>query len=138
MSAPRSVPTRSVVTGFPFEFEPGYRLAARPFGVTAASAVVELTETDLAVRFGPWHVRTPLSNVVAASITGPYRFVKTAGPAHLSFSDRGLTFATNGRRGVFIEFAQPIQGIEPFGLLKHPNLTVTVTDVAGLVAALKI
>lgn len=62
------------------------------------------------------------------SITGPYRFVKTAGPAHLSLTDRGLTFATNGDRGVCLAMVEPVRGIDLFGLLPHPNLTLTVAD----------
>ena len=50
----------------------------------------------LIARFGPWQVQTALDNIADVSITGPYTFVKTAGPAHLSLADRGLTFATNG------------------------------------------
>ena len=53
--------------------------------------------------------------------------------AHL---DRGLTFATNGDRGVCIKFHRSVRGIAPLGLLRHPALTVTVEDVDGLVARL--
>ena len=64
-------------------------------------------------------------------------FVKTAGPAHLSLADRGLTFATNGDRGVCLIMREPVSGIDPFGLLRHPNLTVTVADCDGLVNAVQ-
>lgn len=75
-------------------------------------------------------------NISEVSLTGPYMFLKTAGPAHLSLSDRGITFASNSRQGVCIAFAEPVGGIEPLGVIKHPNLTVTVADCAGLLAAL--
>jgi hypothetical protein len=81
-------------------------------------------------------VRTPLSNVVGAEITGPYSFAKVAGPAHLSFKDRGLTFATTTKRGVCIRFREPVKGISPFGLVRHPALTVTVRPAEELVQAL--
>ena len=71
------------------------------------------------------------------SLTGPYRFVKTAGPARLGITDRGLTFATNSRAGVCLEFAEPITGIDPLGKIKHPNFTLTPSDCAGLAAALR-
>ena len=90
----------------------------------------------LRVRFGPWRVETPLSNVTSARITGPYSFVKTAGSAHLSLADGGLTMATNGESGVCIEFRDRVAGIDPLGLIRHPALTVTVADCAGLAAAL--
>jgi hypothetical protein len=87
----------------------------------------------LTARFGPWQVQTALDNIADVSITGPYSFIKTAGPAHLSLADRGLTFATNGDRGVCLAMVGPIRGIDPFGLLRHPNLTLTVADCDGLV-----
>lgn len=121
---------------FPFAFAPSYRLPARVFGVSAKTAYVRLDHDTFEARFGPWHVRTPRSNIAAVYITGPYGFLKTAGPAHLTFGDRGLTFATTGARGVCLDFVEPIRGIEPTGRLRHPNLTVTVADCAGLSAAL--
>jgi hypothetical protein len=124
------------VQRFGFAFDALFRAAALPFGVTPSTAVVVLDNGAFRARFGPWRVSTPLANIVAAEVTGPYRRIKTAGPARLSFSDRGLTFATNSRRGVCLTFAQPVAGLEPTGRLRHPNLTVTVADPAGLVAAL--
>ena len=59
------------------------------------------------------------------------------GPAHLGLTDRGLTFASNGDRGVLISFHQPVGGIEPTGTLRHPALTVTVADVEGLASLLR-
>jgi hypothetical protein len=125
------------VQEFPFRFDRPYRLAGLLFGVTPRSAVIQVSDTELRVRFGPWHVATALPNITSVSITGPYAVVKTAGPARLTFSDRGLTFATNSDRGVCLEFAQPIPGIEPTGRLRHPNLTLTPADCAGLVRALR-
>lgn len=99
-------------------------------------AYVEVGDDDFVARFGPWIVRTPLTNVVSASVSGPYRWWRVAGPPRLSFADRGLTFATNTRRGVCITFREPVSGIEFTGSLRHPGLTVTVDDVEGLVQAL--
>jgi hypothetical protein len=124
------------MTRFAFKFDPGYRRAARPFGVTPDRAWVDVTVGELSARFGPWRVHTPLENVTGAEITGPYKFAKTAGPARLGITDRGLTFATNGDRGVCISFASPVRGIDPFGLIRHPELTVTVADVQGLASLL--
>jgi hypothetical protein len=81
-------------------------------------------------------VRTPTSNIARVEVTGPYAFLKTAGPARLGITDRGLTFASNGERGVCITFHSPVPGIDPFGRIRHPDLTVTVLDVDGLMKAL--
>lgn len=121
---------------FPFAFAPAYRIAALPFGVTPGNAHVTVAGGELDARFGPWRLRTPLSNVTGTDVTGPYRFPLTAGPAHLSFADRGLTFATNGKRGLCIAFREPVAGLEPTGRLRHPGLTVTVEDIDGLAAAI--
>lgn len=122
---------------FSFRFDPAYRRLARPFGVTPERAWVHLNEDDLEARYGPWRVRTPLSNIASAEVTGPYSFLKTAGPARLAITDRGLTFASNGDRGVRIAFRDPVAGIERTGRIRHPELTVTVLDIDGLLAALR-
>jgi len=121
---------------FPFAFDNRYRLAALPFGVTPRTARVTVGD-ELRVAFGPWRLRTPLANITAVDITGPYGFLKTAGPAHLSFSDRGVTFATNGARGVCVRFREPVRVLDPTGRLRHPGATLTVADVDGLATLLR-
>jgi len=122
---------------FRFRFDPRYRLLALPFGVTDARAWVRLGPAGLVARFGPWTVETPIDNLVGAEVTGPYGFLRTAGSARLSSTDRGLTFATNGERGVCVRFVEPVSGIDAAGLIRHPGLTVTVADVEGLRAAVE-
>jgi hypothetical protein len=125
-----------VATRFSFRFDPTYRRLGRPFGITPERAWVELGDEQLEARYGPWRVRTARRNVASARATGPYALLKTAGPARLAITDRGLTFASNGERGVCISFRAPVAGIDPFGLIRHPELTVTVDDVDGLLEAL--
>lgn len=120
----------------PFDFDRRYRVAGRVFGVTPRSAFVELEGDRFTARFGPWRVDTPRSNIRSASVTGPYSVAKTIGSAHVSFSDRGLTFATNDRSGACLTFRSPVTGIDPFGAIRHPGLTVTVADPEWLVDAL--
>jgi hypothetical protein len=123
-------------TRFPFRFDPTYRRLARLFGVIPERAWVDLGEEELEARYGPWRVRTSPGNIARVEVTGPYCFLKTAGPARLGITDRGLTFASNGQRGVCITFHSPVPGIDPFGRIRHPELTVTVLDVDGLMKAL--
>ena len=122
---------------FEFAFDPRYERPARLFGVKPENAWVEVGDERFEAHFGHWRVRTPLTNIAAVEVTGPYAFWKTAGPAHLGVTDRGLTFATNGDRGVLVSFRESVPGVEPTGLLKHPELTVTVADVEGLAALLR-
>ena len=126
-----SVPHVDQGQRFSFAFGAAYRLSALAFGITPSTAWVNVDESKLEARFGPWRVSTPLTNITGAEITGPYAFVKTAGPARLAVTDRGLTFATNGDRGVLLTFATPVCGLDPLGVIRHPELTVTVADVHG-------
>jgi hypothetical protein len=119
-----------------FAFDPEYRMVGKVLGISPGTASVVVDERYLRVRFGPWSVATRLGNIAGATVTGPYHRLKTLGPPHLSLVDRGLTFATNHREGVCIEFRTPVRGIEPLGLLTHPALTVTVEDAIGLAAVL--
>ena len=121
---------------FPFSFERRYAVAGRLFGITPTRTEIRVGDGRLWARFGPWHIDAALSNVASVTVTGPYSFAKTAGPAHLSFSDCGLTFATNSHAGVCIDFLKPITGIDPLGMIRHPNLTLTAADCGGLAAAL--
>jgi hypothetical protein len=122
---------------FEFEFAPAYRRFAQAFRVTPGTAWVEVGDQAFQARFGPWDVRTPLTNITDVDVTGPYAFWKTTGPARLAITDRGLTFATNGDRGVLILFETPVRGLDPLGLIRHPELTVTVADVDGLADLLR-
>lgn len=124
------------MASFDFDFETSYRLAGAAFGIRPSTTRVDVEDDRLRVRFGPWCVDTPVANVTGTEVTGPYAFAKTAGPAHVSLADRGMTCATNGRRGLCIRFAQPVRGIDPTGRIRHPGLTVTVADVDGLQRAL--
>jgi hypothetical protein len=122
---------------FTFCFAPAYRRPAGLFGISPETAWVDVGADTLRARFGPWRVTTPLANISAIAVTGPYAFLKTAGPARLAITDRGLTFATNGDRGVLISFHSPVRGLDPLGVLRHPELTVTVADIDGLVERLR-
>jgi hypothetical protein len=122
---------------FTFDFDPRFERAARAFGITPENAWVEVGGGRLDAHYGRWRLRTSLDNVSSAQITGPYRFIKTAGPARLAVTDLGLTFASNRRRGVLICFHRRVPGIEPLGLLRHGELTVTVSQPEELVETLQ-
>ena len=122
---------------FRFEFARTYRLPALLFGVTPATTGVHVSASELRVRFGPWLLRTPVSNIAECRETGGFAFLKTAGPAHLSLADRGVTFATNADRAVCVLFHEPVKAIEPSGRLLHPGATLTVAEPGALIDALR-
>ena len=97
---------------------------------------MQIDEEHLLANYGPWRLRTPLANISRVTVTGPYRFYRTAGPARLGITDGGLTFASNGDRGVLLSFRERVPAIDPLRLIHHPELTVTVADVRGLLSAL--
>lgn len=121
---------------FDFDFDPRYQAAALLFGVTPGRTSVEVDGGRFVARYGFWSLATDLANIAGVEISGPYRVWTTIGPARLSLADRGLTFASNRRRGLCIRFREPVACLEPTGRLRHPGLTVTVGDVDGLAAAL--
>jgi hypothetical protein len=120
-----------------FAFSPAYVVPALLFAITPRTAWVELDDDEVRVRFGPWRLRSTLSNVTDVVRTGGFGWLKTAGPPHLSFADHGVTFATNGDEAVCLSFATPVPGIDPTGRLRHPGATLTVADPVGLVADLR-
>jgi hypothetical protein len=118
-----------------FAFDRVARLLLAPLGVRPATARVRATDKVFEVDFGPWKLRTWADNVVSASVTGPYRWVRTVGP-HLSLVDRGVTYGTNGRAGVCVLFREPVPSLVPRRSLRHPGATLTVAEPASLVAFL--
>jgi hypothetical protein len=103
-------------------------------GVTPARSWVRLVDGRVDVRFGSWKLGTPLGNIGCMKITGPYAAHRAIGP-HISLVDRGLSFGSATTRGVCMLFVEPVPGRSTLGLVKHPGLTVTVTDPDGLIAA---
>ncbi|MBD8870132.1 hypothetical protein [Nocardioides donggukensis] len=128
---------RTPTRRFDFRFAPAYRPPALALGITPRTAWVDLDEVELRVRFGLWSMRVPLAHVVGTSLSGGYAFLKTAGPPHLSFTDHGVTFATNGEAGVCVRFSEPVRVLDPTGRLGHPGATLTVREPAELAAALE-
>lgn len=122
---------------FEFRFTPGYRLAGLPFGITPRTTGVRLDDAGLRVRYGPWRLATTLDNITGATSTGGFWFLKTAGPPHLSFSDRGVSFTPNGDEAVCLTFARPVPGIDFTQRILHPGATLGVADVPGFLDRLR-
>lgn len=117
---------------FPYEREDRWKPLLLPLGVGADDGV---TVGDEMVRatFGFFSVETTRANIRGTKVTGPHRWWTAVG-LRLSFSDDGLTFGTNHRRGLCIEFEEKIKRV--VGLHDHSALWVSVADPEGLAAAL--
>jgi hypothetical protein len=129
-AGPPSLPRRH--HRFDFQRDPMMGFASLAFGVTPSNAYVDVDDERLQIRFGPWVVTTPMTNVVGAERTGPYKWWKVVGPPHLSLRDSGITFATTASEGVCLRFAVPVRAL-PVGPLRHRAATVTVDDPDDLV-----
>ena len=119
---------------FGFRFDAPYRPALALLGVTPSTAWVAVDD-HLDVRFGPWRLRTPLANVADAHHDGPHRAHRAVGP-RLSLTDRGVTFGTTPVATTCVHLHEPVPALEPFGLLRHPNVSLSVVDTRGLADAL--
>lgn len=122
---------------FAFRFDPLYRVLAAPFGISPRTSGLQLDDGTMTVRFGPWLVETSLDNIAGCQRSGGFALPKTAGPAHLSMADRGLTFATNPDDALCIRFTEPVAGFDPWGVIRSPGLTVTVDRPDELAEALE-
>lgn len=115
-------------TSYPFAFEPTLDRWARLFAVVPTRSFVHVDDDGFEAVYGSWRVATVWSNVVEVTRTGPYEKWKIAGPAHLSVADRGITMAATTAGGVCLRLREPIPGIEPLGLIRHPGVTLGVAD----------
>ena len=106
-----------------------------PVGLRPGRDGVTITDAGtLLATFGFLKLETPLANIDEAHVTREYRWWTAAG-ARKSLVDNGLTFGTNRSAGVCIHFREPVPS--PVRRKGHPALTVTVTDLDGLVQRLR-
>ena len=118
---------------FPYRLDKRWVALFLMLGVTEKDGVTITARGALIATFGRFKVKTTLANVDATTITGPHRWYTAVG-LRLSFTDDGVTFGTNHRKGVSIAFVRKIPRV--IGLRKHSMLWVSVADPEGLVAAI--
>lgn len=124
------------VEQFDFEFQRGLGALLGFLGVFPSTAHVTIGDGRLVAHFGPWSCETGLDNIVDVQVSGPYKAHRAIGPRG-SMTDRGLTFGTTTAGGVCLRFREPVHGLDPFGAIDHPGLTVTVADREGFAAAVR-
>ena len=113
------------VEQFGFDFDPRFRLVRAAVGATPTTSHVTVAPDRILACLGPWPISVHPQDVREVTVTGPYHWYRGIG-IRLSVTDRGLTFGTSYRRGVCLAFRAPVRG--PLPLLRHPNLTLTVSD----------
>ena len=121
---------------FDFDFDPRFRVPLALAGITPSTTAAYLRDGCFEVRFGAWSLQTPTENIAQAELIGPFRWYRSVG-VRLSLHDRGVTFGTTARRGACLGFREPVSAVAPFGLLPHPNATVTLREPEALMLALR-
>lgn len=118
---------------FPYDVDKRWTALFIPLGLKDDDGV-EITDDDkLIATFGRVRVETPLSNIDHTLVSGPHRWYTAVG-LRLSFTDDGLTFGTNHRKGLCIAFVEKIPKV--IGFKDHSALWVSVADPEGLAAAI--
>lgn len=115
---------------FPIRLGARSRPLLRLFGARPDNAYVDVGD-DFDAHFGRFRVRTPLDNIVAWRIEGPWRWITAIG-VRRSVRHGDITFGGNHRGGVRVDFRAPVR----LARLRVPALYVTVDDLDGLAAAL--
>ncbi|HXV93438.1 MAG TPA: hypothetical protein VD813_09085 [Pseudonocardia sp.] len=136
LTRPRTDGAGPAAEQFEMAFDPRFRLPLAALGITPTTAHVTVGPDRIVACFGPWVCRTEPANVREAAITGPYRWYRAIG-VRLSLADRGLTFGSTPARGVYLVLREPVRGIDGPGLLRHPNLTLTVAEPERFAAAVR-
>ena len=119
---------------FPYRLDKRWTALFFALGVDDKDGVTITGKGELIATFGRFKVKTTVANVDHTLVTGPHRWYTAVG-LRLSFTDDGLTFGTNHRKGLSIAFVEKIPKV--FGIKKHSMLWVSVADPEGLAAAIE-
>ncbi len=117
---------------FPYRFDKRWAPLFLALGVTDKDGV-DISDGQLVATYGRFNVETSLDNIDHTRITGPHRWYTAVG-LRLSFTDDGLTFGTNHKKGLSIAFVNRIPKV--IGFKDHSLLWVSVADPEGLAAAI--
>jgi hypothetical protein len=121
------------MTQFAYDLDKRWFAMFAALGVDETDGVEVTNDGEVIATFGRVRVTTPVSNVDHTIVTGPHRWYTAVG-LRLSFSDDGLTFGTNHRRGLCIAFVERVPRV--IGFKDHSALWVSVADPEGLAIAL--
>lgn len=120
-------------TFFPYQLDKRWVVLFKALGVNESDGVHLTDDGRLVATYGRVRVETPISNIDHTLITTDHRWFTAVG-LRLSFADDGLTFGTNHKAGLCIEFVEKIPKV--IGTKKHSALWVSVADPEGLAAAI--
>jgi hypothetical protein len=119
---------------FSFRIGPRSGPILRLWGVHPGRARVDLGDEpdgEVDALFGRSRIRTPIANIAAWRIEGPFHWITAIG-VRRSIRHGDVTFGSSAHGGVRLDFRRPVR----FGILRPPALYLTVDDLDGLAAAL--
>jgi hypothetical protein len=117
---------------FAYDVDPRFAPLLRLLGFRPSRDGVLLTPDEFVATFGLFRLATPASNLREAHVTRDHGWWQAIG-ARRSPTDDSFAFGTSARGGVCIHFHTRVPS--PLKRTGRSALTVTVTDLAGLVAA---
>ena len=118
---------------FPYELDRRWNPLFLALGLGPDDGVYVGDDRSLRVTFGRVGIDTTVDNVDHTQVTGPHRWYTAVG-LRLSFADDGITFGTNHRRGLCIEFVERVPKV--IGFKPHSAVWVSVADPEGLADAI--
>jgi len=118
---------------FPYDMDRHWTPMFVALGVKDTDGVELTDDGTLKAKFGRVSVETPIANIDRTLVTGPHKWFKAVG-LRLALTGDGVTFGTNHRRGLSIEFIERVPKV--VGLRDHSSLWVSVADPDGLAEAI--
>jgi len=118
---------------FPYRFDRRWSVLFWALGVGKNDGVSIYDNGDLVATFGRFKVKTTRDNVSRTLVTGPHSWYTAVG-LRLSLTDDSITFGTNHKKGLSIEFVQKVPRV--IGFRRHSTLWVSVADPEGLATAI--
>ena len=119
----------STASFYPYAVDLRWKGLLLSLGVRKSHGVTVTEDGMLVATFGRFRMETPVANIDHTEVTGPHRWYTAVG-LRLSAVDDGLTFGTNHRLGLCIEFKERVPRV--FGPRDHSGLWVSVADPHGL------
>jgi hypothetical protein len=117
---------------FPIRLGRRSRPLLRAYGIRGQDdAWVDLGDGRLEARFGAARAATPLANIAAWRIEGPWLWITAIG-IRRSIRHGDVTFGGSHHGGVRIDFQERVQ----LGPFRMPALYLTVDDLEGFAGAL--
>lgn len=124
--------TQMAAMSFPIRVGRRSKGVLRLFGVRSDRPPMVRIGDDLDVEFGRFRFRTPIMNIVAWRIEGPWKWITAIG-VRRSVRHGDVSFAGSPRGGVRVDFRDRVR----WGMFRVPAVYLGAEDLEGLAAELE-